>query len=129
MIVDDLFNSNVSLNEFAPDGFNDGEDQFDPGTAQDAYDDGVRKGVSLSDNVDLARAMAINYWHMRNNGLYKQYFAKGFKVGREDKIQWAITNYGTNLQLMKDGSIRRSEQGMSEGDTTLARIKSLALLK
>ena len=117
------------LNEFAPDGFNDGEDPFDPDTAQDAYDDGVRKGVSLTDNIDLARAMAINYWHMRNNGLYKQYFTKGFKVGREDKIQWAITNYGTNLQLMKDGSIRRSEQGMSEGDTTLARIKSLALLK
>ena len=103
-----------SLNEFAPDGFNDGEDQFDPGTAQDAYDDGVRKGVSLSDNVDLARAMAINYWHMRNNGLYKQYFAKGFKVGREDKIQWANTNYGTNLKLMKDGSIRRDEQGVAE---------------
>ena len=108
-----------SLNEFAPDGFNDGEDPFDPDTAQDAYDDGVRKGVSLSDNVDLARAMAINYWHMRNNGLYKQYFAKGFKVGREDKIQWANTNYGTNLKLMKDGSIRRDEQGVAEGSLEL----------
>ena len=116
-----------SLNEFAPDGFNDGEDQFDPGTAQDAYDDGVRKGVSLSDNVDLARAMAINYWHMRNNGLYKQYFAKGFKVGREDKIQWANTNYGTNLKLMKDGSIRRSEQGVAEGSQQVDSLVTDAL--
>lgn len=105
-----------SLNEFAPDGFNGGDDGdgFDPDIAKMAQDDGFTKGVSLADGATLERAMAINYWHSQHGGMYKQYFAKGFKEGRLNKIKHDNRQYNLNLKLMKDGSIRHGEQGVAE---------------
>ena len=105
-----------SLNEFAPDGFGgDDGDGFDPDIAKMAQEDGIRKGASLADGATLERAMAIEYWHSRDGGMYKQYFAKGFKQGRMNKIKHDNKQYNLNLKLMKDGSIRHSEQGVAEG--------------
>lgn len=110
-----------SLNEFAPDGFNGGDDDegFSPEIAKMAQDDGFTKGVSLADGATLERAMAINYWHSQHGGMYKQYFAKGFKEGRLNKIKHDNKQYNLNLKLMKDGSIRHGEQNLDEyGDTS-----------
>ena len=106
-----------SLTEFAgrPPGGDDGE-EFDPEIAKLAQEDGLSKGVSLSDHMTLVRAMAIQHWHTVNGGMYIPYFAKGFKKGRMDKINHANTQYNRNLKLMKDGSIRDSEQGVAEGE-------------
>jgi hypothetical protein len=106
-----------SLKEFAPDGFNGGDDDdgFDPKIAEWAQEDGFTKGASLVDGATLEQAMAINYWHKQQGGIYKQYFAKGFKAGRMDKINFNNKQYNLNLKLMKDGSIRHGEQGMAEG--------------
>jgi hypothetical protein len=108
-----------SLNEFAPDGFNGGDDgeEFSPEIAKMAQEDGFTKGAGLADGATLERAMAINYWHSQHGGMYKQYFAKGFKAGRMDKIRHNNKQYNLNLQLMKDGSIRHGEQGMTEMDS------------
>jgi hypothetical protein len=105
-----------SLNEFAPDGFNGGDDgeEFNPRLAKMAYDEGVVKGVSLADGATLERAMAINDWDKHDGGIYRQYFAKGFKAGRKEKIRHGNKQYNLNLQLMKDGSIRHGEQGVAE---------------
>ena len=105
-----------SLNEFAPDGFggDDGEG-FDPEIAKMAQEDGFTKGVSLVDGATLERAMTINHWHSQHGGMYKQYFAKGFKQGRMNKINHDNKQYNLNLKLMKDGSIRHGEQGVAEG--------------
>jgi len=46
--------------------------------------------------------------------MYKQYFAKGFKQGRMNKIRHDNKQYNLNLKLMKDGSIRHGEQGVAE---------------
>ena len=101
-----------SLNEFAPDGFNSGDDgeEFNPRMAKMAYDAGVVKGASLADGATLERAMAINDWDKHDGGIYKQHFAKGFKAGRMDKIRHSNKQYNLNLKLMKDGSIRHGEQ-------------------
>jgi hypothetical protein len=106
-----------SLNEFAPDGFNGGDDgeEFNPRLAKMAYDEGVVKGVSLADGATLERAMAINDWDKHDGGIYKQHFAKGFKAGRMNKINHDNKQYNLNLKLMKDGSIRHGEQGVAEG--------------
>ena len=106
-----------SLNEFAPDGFNGGDDDegFSPEIAKMAQDDGFTKGAGLADGATLERAMAINHWHSTHGGMYKQYFAKGFKAGRMDKIRHNNKQYNLNLKLMKDGSIRHGEQGVAEG--------------
>jgi hypothetical protein len=106
-----------SLNEFAPDGFNGGNDgeEFSPEIAKMAQDNGFTKGVSLADGATLERAMKINHWHSQHGGMYKQYFAKGFKEGRMNKINHNNKQYNLNLKLMKDGSIRHGEQGVAEG--------------
>ena len=107
-----------SLNEFAPDGFNGGDDDdegFSPEIAKMAQEDGFTKGAGLADGATLERAMAINHWHSTHGGMYKQYFAKGFKAGRMDKIRHNNKQYNLNLKLMKDGSIRHGEQGVAEG--------------
>jgi hypothetical protein len=109
------------LNEFAPDGFNGGDDDegFSPEIAKMAQEDGFTKGVSLADGATLERAMTINHWHSQHGGMYKQYFAKGFKEGRMNKVNHDNKQYNLNLKLMKDGSIRHGEQGMAEGWTKL----------
>jgi hypothetical protein len=108
--------SGGSLNEFAPDGFDSGDgDEFSPEIAKMAQDDGFTKGASLADSATLERAMSINHWHNQHGGMYKQYFAKGFKAGRLEKIRHDNKQYNLNLKLMKDGSIRRGEQGVAEG--------------
>ena len=101
-----------SLNEFAPDGFNGGDDDegFSPEIAKMAQEDGFTKGASLADGATLERAITINHWHNQHGGMYKQYFAKGFKQGRMNKIRHDNKQYNLNLKLMKDGSIRRGEQ-------------------
>jgi hypothetical protein len=58
--------------------------------------------------------MKINYWHSQHGGIYKQYFAKGFKAGRMNKVKHDNKQYNLNLKLMKDGSIRHGEQGVAE---------------
>jgi hypothetical protein len=105
------------LDEFAPDGFNGGDDgeEFNPRLAKMAYDEGVVKGVSLADGATLERAMVINDWDKHDGGIYKQHFAKGFKAGRMNKIRHGNKQYNLNLKLMKDGSIRHGEQGVAEG--------------
>jgi hypothetical protein len=105
------------LNEFAPDGFNGGDDDegFSPEIAKMAQEDGFTKGVSLADGATLERAMTINHWHSQHGGMYKQYFAKGFKEGRMNKVNHDNKQYNLNLKLMKDGSIRHGEQGVAEG--------------
>ena len=109
------------LNEFAPNGFNgdDGE-EFNPRMAKMAYDEGVVKGVSLADGATLEMAMKINYWHTQHGGMYKQYFAKGFKAGRMNKVKHDNKQYNLNLKLMKDGSIRHGEQGVAEESHKIA---------
>lgn len=100
-----------SLNEFAPDGFNgDDGDEFSPEMAKMAQEDGFTKGASLADGATLERAMKIQHWDQHDGGMYKQYFAKGFKAGRMDKIKFNNKQYNLNLKLMKDGSIRHGEQ-------------------
>jgi hypothetical protein len=101
-----------SLNEFAPDGFNGGDDDegFSTEIAKMAQEDGFTKGVSLADGATLERAITINHWHSQHGGMYKQYFAKGFKQGRMNKIRHDNKQYNLNLKLMKDGSIRHGEQ-------------------
>ena len=105
------------VNEFAPDGFNGGDDgeEFNPNLAKMAYDEGVVKGASLADGATLERAMAINDWDKHDGGIYSQHFAKGFIAGRKDKIRHNNKQYNLNLKLMKDGSIRHGEQGVAEG--------------
>jgi len=100
------------LNEFAPDGFNSGNDgeEFNPRMAKMAQEDGFTKGASLADGATLARAMAITEWDKQDGGIYTQHFAKGFKQGRMNKIRHDNKQYNLNLKLMKDGSIRREEQ-------------------
>ena len=112
------------LNEFAPDGFNGGDDgeEFNPRMAKMAYDEGVVKGASLADGATLQRAMAINDWVKHDGGIYKQHFAKGFKAGRMDKIRHNNKQYNLNLKLMKDGSIRHGEQGVAEGEDKYAEL-------
>ena len=106
-----------SLNEFAPDGFNGGDDDegFSPEIAKMAQEDGFTKGAGLADGATLERAITINHWHSQHGGMYKQYFAKGFKAGRMNKIRHNNKQYNLNLKLMKDGSIRHGEQGVAEG--------------
>jgi hypothetical protein len=105
------------LNEFAPDGFNggDGDEGFSPDIAKMAQEDGFTKGASLADGATLERAITINHWHNQHGGMYKQYFTKGFKQGRMNKINHNNKQYNLNLKLMKDGSIRHGQQGMAEG--------------
>ena len=100
------------LNEFAPDGFNGGDDDegFSPEIAKMAQEDGFTKGAGLADGATLERAMTINHWHSQHSGMYKQYFAKGFKAGRMNKVNHDNKQYNLNLKLMKDGSIRHGEQ-------------------
>jgi hypothetical protein len=101
-----------SLNEFAPDGFNGGDDDegFSPKIAKMAQEDGFTKGASLADGATLERAMTINHWHSQHGGMYKKHFAKGFKAGRTNKINHANKQYNLNLKLHKDGSIIRNEE-------------------
>jgi hypothetical protein len=104
------------LNEFAPDGFGgDDGDGFDPDMAKMAHEEGFTKGVSLAMVATLERAMEIGHWHKRHGGMYKHYFAKGFKEGRLARIRHDNKQYDLNLQLNKDGSISHGEQDMAEG--------------
>ena len=104
-----------SLNEFAPDGFNGDDDEgFSPEIAKMAQEHGFTKGVSLADGATLETAIKINHWHTQHGGMYKQYFAKGFKAGRMNKVNHDNKQYNLNLKLMKDGSIRHGEQGVAE---------------
>ena len=100
-----------SLNEFALDGFNGSDDgeEFNSNLAKMAYDEGVVKGVSLADGATLKVAIAINDWDKHDGGIYSQHFAKGFKVGRMNKINHDNKRHNLNLKLMKDGSIRHGE--------------------
>ena len=96
-------------------GFNGDDDEgFSPEIAKMAQDDGFTKGVSLSDGDTLERAMKINYWHSQHGGMYKQYFTKGFKEGRMNKINHDNKQYNLNLKLMKDGSIRHGKAGLTK---------------
>ena len=107
----------TQVNEFAPDGFNGGDDgdEFSPEIAKMAQEDGFTKGVGLADGATLERAITINHWHSQHGGMYKQYFAKGFKAGRMEKIRHDNRQYNLNLKLMKDGSIRHGvEEGWKE---------------
>jgi len=121
-----------SLNEFAPDGFNGDDDEgFSPEIAKMAQEHGFTKGASLADGATLEMAMKINHWHTQHGGMYKQYFAKGFKAGRMNKIRHNNKQYNLNLKLMKDGSIRHGEQGMAEGflnekSTSQAQFRTMA---
>jgi hypothetical protein len=103
------------LNEFAPTDFNsiNGEG-FNPGIAKMAEDDGVVKGASLADSVSLNRAIAISDWDTAHGGSYKQYFVKGFKDGRLNKIAHDNKHYDLNLVLNKDGTISNRDQGLAE---------------
>lgn len=104
-------NKSDKLNEFARDGFNGGGDDdegFSPAIAKMAEEDGFSKGVGLADVATLARAMAINAWDTQHGGLYKQYFAKGFKEGRSNKVQHDNKRYNLNLTVNKDGSISQN---------------------
>jgi hypothetical protein len=116
-----------SLNEFAPDGFNGGDDgeEFSPEMAKMAQEDGFTKGASLADGATLERAMAINDWDKHDGGIYRQHFAKGFKAGRLDKIRHNNKQYNLNLKLMKDGSIRHGEQGVAEGTKVDRMVKHI----
>jgi len=118
LITDDELGEGVAegLNEFAPDGFNGGDDgeEFNPRMAKMAYEAGIVKGTSLADGATLERAMAIDHWDSHDGGMYKQYFAKGFKQGRMNKIKHDNKQYNLNLKLMKDGSIRHGEKGVAE---------------
>lgn len=107
-----------SLNEFAPDGFNGGDDDegFSPEIAKMAQEDGFTKGAGLADGATLERAITINHWHSQHGGMYKQYFTKGFKAGRMNKINHDNKQYNLNLQLNKDGSVSHGEQGVAEGE-------------
>jgi len=106
------------LNEFAPDGFGgDDGDGFDPDMAKMAHEEGFTKGVSLAMVATLERAMEIGHWHKRHGGMYKHYFAKGFKEGRLARIRHDNKQYDLNLQLNKDGSVSHGEQGVAEGET------------
>ena len=118
-----------SLNEFAPDGFNGGNDDegFSPEIAKMAQEDGFTKGAGLADGATLERAITINHWHSTHGGMYKQYFAKGFKAGRMDKIRHNNKQYNLNLKLMKDGSIRHGEQGVAEGSALMS-VQQLATI-
>ena len=109
------------LNEFAPDGFTGGGDgdAFSPAIAKMAQEDGFTKGAGLADGATLERAITINHWHSQHGGMYKQYFAKGFKSGRMNKINHDNKQYNLNLKLMKDGSIRHGEQGVAEAKQRL----------
>ena len=103
------------LNEFAPDGFGgDDGDGFDPDMAKMAHEEGFTKGVSLAMVATLERAMEIGHWHKRHGGMYKHYFAKGFKEGRLARIRHDNKQYDLNLQLNKDGSVSHGEQDMAE---------------
>ena len=108
------------LNEFAPDGFNGGDDDegFSSEIARMAQEDGFTKGASLADGATLERAIAINHWHNQHGGMYRQYFARGFRAGRLEKIRHNNKQYNLNLKLMKDGSIRHGEPGVAEGSET-----------
>jgi hypothetical protein len=107
------------LNEFAPDGFNDGgegdDDQFSQQMAKMAQDEGNVKGASLSDGATLAAAFKITSWDSAFGGMYKQYFAQGFKEGRMGKINWDNRQYKLNLKLQKDGSIKHGDVAVDEG--------------
>ena len=100
--------------------------EFDPRMAKMAYDEGVVKGVSLQDGVTLERATAINDWHTHDGGMYKKYFAKGFKAGRMNKINHDNKQYNLNLKLMKDGSVSHGEQGVAEGTGSNSRALKIA---
>ncbi len=108
-----------SLNEFAPDGFDNGDngEEFNPGLAKMASDEGFSKGAQLADAKTLADAMAISRWDTVDGGIYTLYFNKGFKKGRLDKVRHNNSNYDLKKKLMKDGSIKDSEQGVTEGET------------
>lgn len=114
-----------ALTEFAPDGFNDGDDgeKFNPRLAKMAFDDGRVKGVSLANGATLEHAMAIDEWDHHDGGIYKQYFADGFKKGRLEKIAFNNKKHNLNLKLMKDGSIRHGEQGVAEGEMDEAKYQ------
>jgi hypothetical protein len=107
------------LIEFAPDNGGDDNNDVDPRLVKMAHDAGVVKGYSLADAATLTRAMAIDEWDTYNNGIYKQYFADGFKKGRLAKIRQGNEQHNLNLKLMKDGSVRHDKQGVAE-DTELA---------
>ena len=103
------------INEFAPDGFSGDDEEFNPGLAKMAYEAGIVKGASLADGATLERAMAIDHWDSHDGGMYKQYFAKGFKQGRMNKINHDNKQYGLDLFLKSDGSVGRGQQGVAEG--------------
>jgi hypothetical protein len=102
------------VSEFAPGNGGDDNNDVDPRLIKMAHDAGVVKGYSLADAATLTRAMAIDEWDTYNNGIYKQYFANGFKKGRLEKIRHGNEQYNLNLKLMKDGSVRHGEQGVEE---------------
>lgn len=100
------------INEFAPDGFNGGDDgeEFNPRMAKMAQEEGFIKGVSLADPVTVEMALKINQWDTHDGGIYKQHFAKGFIAGRKNKINHDNKQYNLNLKLMKDGSVVHGKQ-------------------
>lgn len=102
------------LDEFAPSASGDDGEEFNPGLAKMAKEEGEVKGFSLSDGATLASAIKINYWDTMDGGTYAQFFARGFKEGRLRKINHGNKQYNLNLKLMKDGSIRHGEQGVAE---------------
>jgi len=73
--------------------------------------------------------MKINHWHTQHGGMYKQYFAKGFKAGRMNKIRHDNKQYNLNLKLRKDGSIRHGEQGVAEDELNELSTEKLAQYK
>ena len=69
------------LNEFAPDGFNGGDDPFDPEMAKFFYEQGRIKANSVTDGVKVANWLENS--HIEDQ--YKQYWLKGWREGREQK--------------------------------------------
>jgi hypothetical protein len=106
--------SEGSLKEFAPSSGSGGDGGEGGGGRKSpnfAYNDGFAKGFGLSDHVTLERAIAINSW----SGEHIPHFISGFIQGRTNLIAMDKKQYGIVGKLMKDGSIKRVEQGMSEG--------------
>jgi hypothetical protein len=69
------------LNEFAPDGFNGGDDPFDPDMAQYFYEKGRVKGNSAPDGVDVN--FVLKNSHIEDQ--YKKFWLKGWDEGRKEK--------------------------------------------
>jgi hypothetical protein len=99
-----------SLKEFAPSkdfGGGEGDDDgFDKGLADMAHEQGFVKGASLVDGATLETGFGITKWDKMYGGLYKQYFAAGWKEGRENKLAHDIKTHGGSGKVLPTGAIK-----------------------